>query len=285
MRIRRVPADQIERRARTGAPQGVVAFAAPVPTADLDDLLADPGAFLVALDGVTDPQNLGAVMRTAETAGATGVVLADPPSGRAHARRWPRRRRVRSSTCRSRSSRAFPARSTGRSRAGVWCVGLDADGDQSLYDLSVADAPLVLVLGAEGRGLSRLARARCDVVASIPMHGHIESLNVERGRGGRVHRDRARRRRDIGTAQSVRWRFAGLAQLAEHFSCKEDVVGSNPTPGSRAIDDDSQRGNMRAAILTAYNEPLVIEEVTAPAIGPTRRAASTSTPAASATPT
>ena len=63
-------------------------------------------------------------------------------------------------------------------RAGVWCVGLDADGDQSLFDLSVADAPLVLVLGAEGRGLSRLARARCDVIASIPMRGHLESLNV-----------------------------------------------------------------------------------------------------------
>ena len=63
-------------------------------------------------------------------------------------------------------------------RAGVWCAGLDADGEQSLYELSVADAPLVLVLGAEGSGLSRLARARCDVVASIPMHGHIASLNV-----------------------------------------------------------------------------------------------------------
>jgi 23S rRNA (guanosine2251-2'-O)-methyltransferase len=76
VRVRKVPADQIERRARTGAPQGVVAFAAPVPTADLDALLADPRAFLVALDGVTDPQNLGAVMRSAETAGATGMVLA-----------------------------------------------------------------------------------------------------------------------------------------------------------------------------------------------------------------
>jgi len=57
------------------APQGVVAFAAPVPTVDLDRLLGDPHAFLVALDGVTDPQNLGAVMRSAETAGATGLVL------------------------------------------------------------------------------------------------------------------------------------------------------------------------------------------------------------------
>jgi 23S rRNA (guanosine2251-2'-O)-methyltransferase len=74
-RVRRVPGDQIDRRARTDAPQGVVAFAAPVPSVDLDTLLADPQAFLVALDGVTDPGNLGAIMRTAETAGATGMVV------------------------------------------------------------------------------------------------------------------------------------------------------------------------------------------------------------------
>src|SRR5947209_4283852 len=177
VRIRRVPAEQIDRRARTGAPQGVVAFAAPLPTADLDDLLGDPRAFLVALDGVTDPQNLGAVMRSAETAGATGIVL-------------PTHRAVGLTPAVAKAAAgaleylpvAFvsgvPGALDRARRAGVWCAGLDADGEQSLYELSVADAPLVLVLGAEGSGLSRLARARCDVVASIPMHGHIASLNV-----------------------------------------------------------------------------------------------------------
>jgi len=177
VRIRRVPADQIERRARTGAPQGVVAFAAPVPTADLDELLADPRAFLVALDGVTDPQNLGAVMRSAETAGATGMIL-------------PTHRAVGLTPAVAKAAAgaleylpvAFvsgvPGALDRARRAGVWCAGLDAGGEQSLYGLSVADAALVLVLGAEGRGLSRLARARCDVVASIPMHGHLASLNV-----------------------------------------------------------------------------------------------------------
>ena len=63
-------------------------------------------------------------------------------------------------------------------RAGVWSVGLDADGTVDVHDVAVADQPLVLVLGAEGRGLSRLARTRCDVIASIPMQGRIESLNV-----------------------------------------------------------------------------------------------------------
>ena len=177
VRVRTVPADQIERRARTGAPQGVVAFAAPVPTADLDTLLADPHAFLVALDGVTDPQNLGAVMRSAETAGATGVVLAThravgltPSVAKAAAGAL----EYLPVTFVS----GIPGALDRAKRAGVWCAGLDAGGDQSIYELSVADAPLVLVLGAEGRGLSRLARARCDVVASIPMHGHIASLNV-----------------------------------------------------------------------------------------------------------
>jgi 23S rRNA (guanosine2251-2'-O)-methyltransferase len=143
-RVRRVPVEQIERRARTDAPQGVVAFAAPVPTVDLDALLADPGAFLVALDGVTDPGNLGAIMRTAETAGATGVVV---PTHRA----------------------------VGLTPA---VAKADGDGDASVFDLTVAEERVVLVLGAEGRGVSQLARKRCDVVASIPMHGRIESLNV-----------------------------------------------------------------------------------------------------------
>jgi 23S rRNA (guanosine2251-2'-O)-methyltransferase len=177
VRIKPVPPDQIERRARTTAPQGVIAFAAPVSAADLDVLLGDPGAFLVALDGVTDPQNLGAVMRSAETAGATGIVLAThraagltPAVAKAAAGALEHLPVAFVS--------GVPGALERAKRAGVWCVGLDADGDQSLFELSVADAPLVLVLGAEGRGLSRLARARCDVIASIPMRGHLESLNV-----------------------------------------------------------------------------------------------------------
>src|SRR5262249_6699016 len=74
-RRRRVPGEQVERRARTDAPQGVVAFAAPLPIAEPDELFAPPDAFVVALDGVTDPQNLGAIMRSAETAGVGGIVL------------------------------------------------------------------------------------------------------------------------------------------------------------------------------------------------------------------
>jgi 23S rRNA (guanosine2251-2'-O)-methyltransferase len=175
--VRRVPPDQLERKARTDAPQGVIALAAPVAVSDVDDLLRDPGAFLVALDGVTDPQNLGAVIRTAETAGATGIVLA-------------RHRAVGITPAVTKAAAgaiehlpvAFVSGIAGAleraQRAGVWCVGLDADGDTSVFDLPVADQPLVLVLGAEGRGLSRLVRTRCELVASIPMYGSIASLNV-----------------------------------------------------------------------------------------------------------
>jgi 23S rRNA (guanosine2251-2'-O)-methyltransferase len=177
VRVRRVPVDQIERKARTDAPQGVVAFAAPIEAADFDALLQDRGAFLVALDGVTDPQNLGAVLRTADATGATGAVL-------------PTHRAVGLTPTVTKAAAgaveylpvAFvsgvPSALERATRAGVWCVGLDAHGATSVHELAVADQPLLLVLGAEGRGLSRLARARCDVVASIPMRGHLGSLNV-----------------------------------------------------------------------------------------------------------
>ncbi|HEX6312071.1 MAG TPA: 23S rRNA (guanosine(2251)-2'-O)-methyltransferase RlmB [Acidimicrobiia bacterium] len=176
-RVQRVPRDQLDRRARTDTPQGVVATADPVPETELDPLLRDDAAFLVALDGVTDPGNLGAVMRTAEAAGATGMIV-------------PRHRAARITPAVAKAAAGalehlpfvtvsgIPSALDRARRAHVWTVGLDADGDTALFDLALADQPLVLVLGAEGRGLSRLSRRRCDVVATIPMHGAIESLNV-----------------------------------------------------------------------------------------------------------
>jgi 23S rRNA (guanosine2251-2'-O)-methyltransferase len=176
-RVRHVPPDQLAGRARTGAPQGVVAMAAPLPTVDLDDLLDDPRAFLVAVDGVTDPQNLGAIVRTAEVSGATGMVL-------------PKHRAVAITPAVAKAAAGaiehvpmtFVSGIAGAleraARKRVWSVGLDAGGDTSIFEVPVADQPLLLVLGAEGAGISRLARARCDVVASIPMYGKIGSLNV-----------------------------------------------------------------------------------------------------------
>lgn len=172
-----VTAEVLAERARTDSPQGVVAKGDPLPEADADTLLADPKAFLVALDGVTDPGNLGAVLRSAEGAGATGILL-------------PKRRAVHVTAAAAKAAAGavehlpialvpgIPATLERAERAGVWSIGLDGEGDVELFGLGLADRPLVLVLGAEGRGLARLTRERCDLVARIPMYGRLPSLNV-----------------------------------------------------------------------------------------------------------
>ncbi len=175
--LREVPPDRIDALARGDAPQGVVATADALRSADIESLFADPAAFLVALDGVTDPRNLGAVARAAETAGATGLIV-------------PRHRGVRITPVVAKAAAGaiehlpialvggVPAALEQARRAGCWTVGLDARGDRSVFELQLADQPLVLVLGSEGRGLARLTRDRCEVIVSIPMRGAIESLNV-----------------------------------------------------------------------------------------------------------
>ena len=179
--VRRVSRGQLDGAARTEAPQGVIARADPLPEADLD-ALARPSKsgtppFLVVFDGVTDPHNLGAVLRSAEGAGATGAVL---PRHRAT--------HVTPTVAKAAAGAAehvpiavvpgIPAALTVLRDAGVWTVGLAEDGDRSVYDLDLGTEPIALVLGAEGTGLSRLTRQRCDVTAAIPLRGHIPSLNV-----------------------------------------------------------------------------------------------------------
>ena len=177
VRLRPVDAERVRTEARTEAEQGVVARADPVMPARLDDLAATPAAFLVALEGITDPRNLGAVLRTAETAGATGAVL-------------PRHRSALLTPAAMKAAAGavehLPIALVGGvagalqqlERLGVWRVGLDAEGPTSIFDLEIADAPVALVFGAEGEGLSRLSRERSDVLARIPMRGHLEALNV-----------------------------------------------------------------------------------------------------------
>jgi 23S rRNA (guanosine2251-2'-O)-methyltransferase len=172
-----VEAARIAREAKIETHQGVVALAAPVAPAALDDLLSAEDAFLIAVDGVTDPQNLGALLRTAEVAGATGALL--PRHGSALL--GPAAVKAAAGAVEH-----LPIALVGgiagaleqAGRAGIWSVGLDGTGTTPIRELSVADARIVLVLGAEGRGLARLTRERCDVLARIPMHGHLESLNV-----------------------------------------------------------------------------------------------------------
>ena len=192
-----VSAERLRAAAKTDAPQGVVARADPLRSADLDALLADPNAFLVVIDGVTDPRNLGAIVRAAETAGVTGVVMAKHRSAPV------------SATAAKTAAGAIeympfalvggiPAALDRAKRAGVWCIGLDGDATTLLADLPFAAEPLAVVLGAEGRGLATLTKRRCDALARIPMHGSIASLNVAAAAAVTCH-EIARRRVPLGS--------------------------------------------------------------------------------------
>jgi 23S rRNA (guanosine2251-2'-O)-methyltransferase len=162
----------------TESHQGVVARAAPLTEADFDDLLADPRAFLLVLDGVTDPGNLGAMLRTAECAGVTGVIL-----GRHRAAHvTPAVTKVAAGAVEHVPMAivgGIPTAVANLTDAGILTVGLDQAGDRSLFDLPArAGERIALVLGDEGQGLSQLVRKRVDVLASIPLAGYLNSLNV-----------------------------------------------------------------------------------------------------------
>ncbi|MDR7301649.1 23S rRNA (guanosine(2251)-2'-O)-methyltransferase RlmB [Haloactinomyces albus] len=148
---------------------------------------------LVALDGVTDPRNLGAVVRSAAAFGAHGVLLPQRRSAGMTAVAW--------RTSAGAAARIPVARATNLNRSlkdlksqGLMVVGLDADSDVDSDDLELATEPLVVVVGSEGRGLSRLVRQTCDQAVSIPMAGGVESLNASVA-AGVVLSEVARRRR------------------------------------------------------------------------------------------
>lgn len=206
--IREVARGRIEKLAEGASHQGVLALAAPLPTFSLEEALeleydlnnansasgglTDSGgqvtgsvrqatgsgaAPALVLDGVSDPGNLGALLRTASCAGTRAVVL-------------PRHRAARITPVVTKSAAGavehlrfvaasgIPSALTEFSRLNVWTVGLESSADVSLWDLDLEDAPAALVLGAEGRGLSRLARKRCDALVHIPTEGALGTLNV-----------------------------------------------------------------------------------------------------------
>ena len=172
---------KLEARAKSEAPQGIIAFALPIPEAEYEELIKGRGSrkpFLVAIDGVTDPGNLGAIIRNCDGAGVDGVLL-------------PRHRAVHVTPTVAKSSAGaveyvpialvggLPGTLALLKDAGIWVVGLDDAADRSLFEIGdLAVEGICLVLGAEGAGLSRLVRERCDVIVSIPMLGRISSLNV-----------------------------------------------------------------------------------------------------------
>ena len=173
--IRKAPRPEIEELANGGVHQGVVARVGAYPYTDLDDILAVPEPLIVVLDGITDPRNLGAILRVADAAGAAGVVI---PKDRA-ATVTP----VAVKSSAGASEHIPVARETNLRRAidrmkkaRVWVYAAEADGTpHTKHDLAGSAA---LVLGSEGKGIRRLVREGCDGAVSVPMFGAVGSLNV-----------------------------------------------------------------------------------------------------------
>jgi 23S rRNA (guanosine2251-2'-O)-methyltransferase len=161
--------------------QGVALRVRPYEYAHPEDLAAraDPRhpPLIVALDGVTDPRNLGAVVRSAAAFGATGIVVPARRSAGVTAGAW-----KASAGALARLPVALAVNLTraieGYKQAGFFVAGLDAEGTTDVRDMSIADGPMVLVIGSEGRGLSRVVTNACDMLVSIPMASGNESLNA-----------------------------------------------------------------------------------------------------------
>ena len=169
--------DDVRPMAATTAPQGVVAKCRPMEDHDISELVgrSDPTA-IVVVDHVEDTHNLGAIARSAVAAGITSLVVPTrrgaPLGGAAFKAAAGALEHCAVATVSSTADAVNKLKGLG-----VWTVGLDADGDQSLFGLALFTEPVALVVGAE-TGLGRLVRDRVDVVASIPMAGPIESLNA-----------------------------------------------------------------------------------------------------------
>jgi 23S rRNA (guanosine2251-2'-O)-methyltransferase len=179
VKVQRVEGPLLDRLARGGVHQGVVADADDAPVDySVQELVrgATGPALIVVLDGVEDPHNVGAILRTADAAGVDGVVMQNRRSAAlggaaakasAGAVSWVRVAEVVN------IARALDE----LTQLQVWTVGLTADAVQT-YDALDLTLPTAIVLGAEGAGLRRLVRERCELTVSIPMAGHVDSLNV-----------------------------------------------------------------------------------------------------------
>jgi 23S rRNA (guanosine2251-2'-O)-methyltransferase len=174
--LQTVTAEEIEQRCGSPEHQGVCAEVSAFHHVEADALLRAPEPFLIVLDQVQDPRNLGAISRTAECAGASGLVLPERRSAD-----------VTAAVCKS-SAGAVEHLPIARVRnladflaeakaAGLWCYGADASGTVSYRSVDYTGG-VVLVLGSEGRGLRPRVAAACDALVSLPLRGKIESLSV-----------------------------------------------------------------------------------------------------------
>lgn len=179
--VETVPSKVLHHLVPDGRHQGVVAFGAAVSFADLTEVMAGVAEkgevpFLVLLDGIEDVHNLGAIIRTAECAGAHAILV-------------PKRRSAPLNETVGKTSAGaieyMPIVPIGNSvqllnrlkKRGFWVIGADMDGETDYFHSSLTE-PIVLVIGSEGKGISRLVKETCDVLVQIPMFGHINSLNA-----------------------------------------------------------------------------------------------------------
>jgi len=179
--VQEVDRSRLDNLSETRAHQGVIAFVAAKEYVDVDDILAAAEAkneppFIVILDEITDANNFGSILRTADAAGVHGVII-------------PKRRAVGLTAAVSKSSAGAVeyvpvARVTNISQTidylkkkYIWVVGTDASADKPFY-MSDLKGPIALVIGSEGEGMSRLVKEKCDFTVSIPMKGRISSLNA-----------------------------------------------------------------------------------------------------------
>lgn len=178
--IKYVKKDRLDKASETGKHQGVIAYVAAYKYAEVEDILDNARKkgeppFVIILDGIEDPHNLGAIIRTANQAGAHGVII-------------PKRRAVGLTSTVARTSAGAinytpVAKVTNIAntiedlkKEGMWFVCADMDGDV-MYNLDLK-GPIGLVIGNEGEGVSRLVKEKCDFIAQIPMKGDIDSLNA-----------------------------------------------------------------------------------------------------------
>lgn len=176
--VREVPKSVLDRVADGSPHQGVALEVAPYEYLEPMDLLEAPSPIrIIALDGIQDPRNLGAILRSAAAFGAAGALIPERRAAGVTVAAW--------KVSVGAAARLPVARATNLVRAledykkaGLFVLGLDADADVALAESNLLDGPLVIVVGAEGAGLSRLVRETCDQIASIPIAASTESLNA-----------------------------------------------------------------------------------------------------------
>ena len=174
-RIELVPADRLDTIA-TGVHQGVAAELKPRRQWSLKELLATSPSLLVALDGILDPQNLGAILRSAEVAGSDGAVIPEHRSAPLAPAA------VKASSGASELLKVamvsgMPSAIADIKRAGVWCVALDPRGELLPWEFDLTQRTCIVV-GGEGEGVHRLVKERCDVRVRLPTVGHVASFNA-----------------------------------------------------------------------------------------------------------